>query len=221
MRRSAVQLIFDLDGTIADPTVGIGRSINYALAAFGHPEIGAERISEHIGPPLDAIFRRIVPGVSADTILGMVAKYRERYGEVGYAENVVYPGVPETLEDLAAHGVPMGICTSKRVDFAERILTLFRLRSYFGFVSGGEIGICKEEQLRILITQGTVNQGAVMIGDRAADIIAARANGLGSIGVLWGHGSREELLRAVPDQLVESPMELKRLAGERWEHDAG
>jgi phosphoglycolate phosphatase-like HAD superfamily hydrolase len=28
-------LIFDLDGTISDPTVGIGRSMNYAIDAFG------------------------------------------------------------------------------------------------------------------------------------------------------------------------------------------
>jgi len=209
-----MQLIFDLDGTISDPTVGIGRSINHALAAFGYPEIGNEGVSQHIGLPLDAIFRRVAPGVSAATVLGMVARYRERYGEVGYAENVVYPGVPEALQDLAAHGVPMGICTSKRVDFAERILTLFQLRSYFGFVSAGEIGVYKYEQLRTLIEQGTANHGAVMIGDRAVDITAARANGLWSIGVLWGHGSREELLGAVPDQLLESPIELKRLAGD-------
>lgn len=209
-----MQLIFDLDGTISDPAVGIGRSINYALAAFGYPGIGQEAVSRHIGLPLDAIFRRIAPGASAATILALAAKYRERYGEVGYAENVVYPGVPGALEDLAAHGVQMGICTSKRADFAERILTLFQLRSYFGFVSAGEIGVCKDEQLRTLIEQGTVNHGAVMIGDRAVDITAARANGLWSIGVLWGHGSREELLEAAPDQLLECPMELKRLTAE-------
>ena len=106
----------------------------------------------------------------------------------------------------------MGICTSKRVDFAERILSLFQLRPYFAFVSGGDIGVGKDEQLRTLIEQGTVSHGAVMIGDRAVDMTAARANGLRSIGVLWGHGSREELLGAVPDQLLESPMDLKRLA---------
>jgi phosphoglycolate phosphatase len=70
------RLIFDLDGTISDPTVGIGRSINYALGAFGYPEIGEEDVSQHIGNPLDATFRRIAPGASAATILGMVAKYR-------------------------------------------------------------------------------------------------------------------------------------------------
>jgi phosphoglycolate phosphatase len=206
-------LVFDLDGTISDPTLGIGRSINYALGACGYPEIGEDAVSRHIGPPLDATFRRIAPDASAATILAMVAKYRERYGELGYAENIVYPGIPEALQHLASHGVQMGICTSKRVDFAERILTLFQLRSYFAFVSAGDIGVRKDEQLRTLLEQSTVRPGAAMIGDRAIDVTAARANGLRAIGVLWGHGSREELLGAVPDQLLERPMELKGLVG--------
>jgi phosphoglycolate phosphatase len=206
-------LIFDLDGTISDPRVGIGRSINYALDAFGYQVIGEEEVSQHIGPPLDAIFRRVAPGASDATIVGMVTKYRERYGEVGYAENHVYPGIPQALQHLASRGVVMAVCTSKRVDFAERILTLFQLRSYFAFVCGGDIGVRKDEQLRFLIEQGTVDRGAAMIGDRAVDITAARANGLRAIGALWGHGSRVELVGAFPDQLLESPIELKTLAG--------
>jgi phosphoglycolate phosphatase len=206
-------VIFDLDGTISDPTVGIGRSINYALGTFGYPEIDEKEVSQHIGPPLDAIFQRLVPHASADVVLALVARYRERYGDVGYAENAVYPGIIEALEYLASHGVRMGICTSKRADFAERILLLFHLRSHFTFVSAGDIGVPKEEQLRALIEQNTVSHDAAMVGDRAVDMTAARANGLRSIGVLWGHGGRDELAKALPDLLLESPMELKRLVG--------
>ena len=209
-------LIFDLDGTISDPTLGTGRSMNYALSAFGYPGISAEAVPQYIGPPLDDVFRRIAPGASAAMIVAMIAKYRERYSEVGYAENLVYPGIPEALQTLAARGVRMGVCTSKRVDFAERILTLFQLRSYFAFVSGGVIGVGKDEQLRTLVQQGTVSPSAAMIGDRDIDIAAARANSLRSIAVLWGHGSREELLKAAPDQLLETPVELQGLASTTW-----
>ena len=205
-------LIFDLDGTISDPTIGIGRSINHALAAFDYPAVHEQTISQCIGPPLDFAFRRIAPAASEDTILGMVAKYRERYGEVGYAENVVYAGVPDALEYLATLGVPMGVCTSKRVDFAERILELFRLRNYFEFVSGGDIGVRKDDQLRVLLEQRAADQSSVMIGDRAVDVVAAKANGLRSVGVLWGHGSLLELRGAAPDRLLEVPGELKSLA---------
>ena len=204
-------LIFDLDGTISDPTVGILRSINHALAAFGYSAIKEKEVSQYIGPPLDAAFRQIARSATDDAILGMVGKYRERYGEVGYAENMVYPGIPEALACLASQGVPMSVCTSKRVDFAERILELFGLRQYFVFVSGGDIGIRKDDQLRALLEQGVATHGATMIGDRAVDIIAARAHGLRSVGVLWGHGSKEELLSVAPDRIVQLPIELTAL----------
>lgn len=201
-------LIFDLDGTISDPTVGTGRCINHALAAFGYPAVDEQAVSPYIGPPLDAAFRDLAPGASDDTIIRMVAKYRERYGDIGYAENVVYPRIPAALEHLASRGIRMGVCTSKRVDFAERILALFGLRRYFLFVSGGDIGVRKDDQLRMLLDRGAAGPGCTMIGDRAVDVAAARANGLRAVGVLWGHGSREELLRAAPDRLLETPAEL-------------
>ena len=204
-------LIFDLDGTLSDPTVGIRRSINHALAAFDYPAVTEQTISQYIGPPLDVAFRRIAPAATEATVLGMVAKYRERYGEVGFAENVVYAGIPGALESLASRGVPMGVCTSKRADFAERILALFHLRGYFDFVSGGDIGVGKDDQLRKLREQGTANPRSVMIGDRAVDVIAARAAGLRAVGVLWGHGSLEELRGAAPDRLLDAPDELRHL----------
>ncbi|MGE3469009.1 MAG: HAD hydrolase-like protein, partial [Vicinamibacterales bacterium] len=192
-------------------TVGIWRSINYALAAFAYPAVDEQTVSQYIGPPLDVVFRQIAPMEADAPILGMVAKYRERYGEVGYAENVVYAGIPDALASLASHGVPMGVCTSKRADFAERILARFHLRRHFDFISGGDVGVGKDHQLRMLLESGTADPGSVMIGDRAVDVIAARAAGLRSVGVLWGHGSLQELQDAAPDRLLDAPDDLKRL----------
>lgn len=204
--------IFDLDGTLTDPSVGIGRSLNHALQHFGHAPISAKEVSQYIGPPLDQIFRTRLSGVSAEHVVELVAKYRERYAEVGFAENVIYPGIPEALSALAAAEVPLGLCTSKRADFAESILELFGLREYFGFVSGGDIGIRKTDQLATLLNQGVIDTASTMIGDRSIDILAARENGLKSVAVLWGHGTREELESAVPDAFIESPHELLAFA---------
>jgi phosphoglycolate phosphatase len=206
-----MDLIFDLDGTISDPLVGIARSINHALVALGYPPLPEDAVSPHIGVPLDIIFRRVVPGVSDEALDDLVLKYRKRYAEIGYAENVLYPGIADALERLAFEGVRMGLCTSKRKDLVEQILSLFSLRSYFAFVSGGDVGVEKKEQLRALLDEGTVSGTAVMIGDRAVDVLAARACGLSSIGVLWGYGSREELLKARADRLVRSPSALTEL----------
>jgi len=210
MKTSAF-LIFDLDGTISDPAAGIGRSLNYALEAFGYPTLEEHEVSQYIGPPLDQTFRQLTRSTSQEHILSLVTKYRERYSDVGYAENLLYPGIPEALAHLAAEGKPLGVCTSKPVNFAERILTLFQLREYFTFVNGGEVGVHKEYQLRGLIAEGSVGQASAMIGDRAVDVQAARANGLRSVGVLWGHGSEDELTAAAPELLLQFPEQLMHL----------
>ena len=132
--------------------------------------------------------------------------YRARYGDVGYAENVLYAGIPEALEALTSQGVVMGVCTSKKVEFAEKILVHFGLRHHFAFVDGGDVGISKVTQLAGLVAGGLDPATAVMIGDRDADLIAAHASGIASVGVLWGFGGRVEL--AAAGQLLEDPAEL-------------
>lgn len=212
MNRPHDLAMFDLDGTISDPIVGIGRSINYALTHFGHPPLELTELAVHIGPPLDEAFKSITGIASAEQIGSFVAKYRERYAEVGYSENILYPGIPEALGRLAEAGVPLAVCTSKRVDFAEQILKMFGLRSYFRFVNGGEIGIQKWQQVAELKSQGLVTRESVMVGDRAFDLIAAHRNGMHSAAVLWGHGSQAELASENPNYMFTTPNELATFA---------
>ncbi len=87
-------LIFDLDGTISDPNLGIKRCLNYSLAAHGFPEVSAAPVAAAIGPQLDEGFCKFSPEADQAAISSLIAKYRERYAEVGYSENQLYPGVP-------------------------------------------------------------------------------------------------------------------------------
>jgi phosphoglycolate phosphatase len=199
-------VLFDLDGTISDPLDGIGRSINYALAYCGYEPIGLAELAQYVGPPLNEIFQTIV-GNDAETE-GLVAKYRDRYGEIGYSENTLYPGIAEALLSLSKTNVSMAVCTSKRQDIAERILEMFGLLHHFQFVSGGEIGVPKYRQIEFLLAQERISQSTVMIGDRAVDMIAAHKNGLQAGGVLWGYGSRTELMNESPLYSFSAPNEL-------------
>lgn len=201
-------LIFDLDGTLSDPAVGVLRSINHSLSYFGYPELPPECISECIGPPIDHTFARLSGSTDAAHVRELVAKYREGYSDVGYAENVLYDGIADVLAMLHARDVSMGVCTSKRVDFAERILTMFALRSNSRFVSGGEDGASKAEHLGNLVNDGVVPKHAIMIGDRVVDSEAAHHSGLTSAGVVWGHGSEAELRRAGAHHLLFAPREI-------------
>ncbi|MFT3735336.1 MAG: HAD hydrolase-like protein [Rhodocyclaceae bacterium] len=201
-------ILFDLDGTISDPIEGIGRSINHALEHFGYAPLDRAAQVPWIGPPLFHSFKAHT-GVDDEThIKALIAKYRERYGDIGYAENTIYPGIAEAVTALAAAGIPLGLCTSKRADFAERILELFGLRQHFQFVDGGDIHIEKWEQMAKLRERGVVSERSLMIGDREFDMIAAHRNGLSAAGVLWGYGSREELRAHAPKHLLTHTSEL-------------
>ncbi len=79
----------------------------------------------------------IAPTASVSDVRSMIAKYRERYADVGYSEYEIYPGISEALEYLVTAGFTLGVCTSKRLDFAEKILAMFGLLSSFKFVDGG------------------------------------------------------------------------------------
>jgi phosphoglycolate phosphatase len=82
-------VMFDLDGTLSDPLVGIGRSINYALMSLDYEPLEQAELAIHIGPPLDHAFRSITGDQSPAAAAEFVARYRERYGEIGYSENVL------------------------------------------------------------------------------------------------------------------------------------
>jgi phosphoglycolate phosphatase len=101
------------------------------------------------------------------------------------------------------------------VDFAERILERFKLRAFFSFVDGGDVGISKQSQLERLRATGLVGPESIMIGDRAVDIDAASANGLGSAGVSWGYGTEAELKSAGAGSILRCTDELRRFAVRR------
>jgi len=202
--------LFDLDGTLSDPLLGISRSINHALISLGYESHSEFELAKYIGPPLDQTFK-LLTSASDNEVHALVAAYRERYRDVGFSENSLYPGIVEVLEKMSQQGAFLGLCTSKRADFAEKILRMFNLRGHFSFVSGGDIGISKKQQIAQLRKDGVIDTNALMIGDRAVDIVAAHENGLGSVGVLWGYGSRAELVDQQPLYLIEQVQQLGNL----------
>jgi len=204
-------LIFDLDGTISDPFVGISRNINHALESLQFDPVDPERVRPMIGPPLTEIFEHFLGGLPDKIMQDLVDKYRERYATVGYTENEIYADIPDIIAALATRGYRMGICTSKRADYAARIVEMFGLSRHFSFVDGGDIGIEKRQQIERLVANGLAADSAIMIGDRAVDVIAGKSNDMASVAVLWGFGDRAELEGAAPDHLLESPVDLLEL----------
>ncbi len=201
-------LIFDLDGTLTDPAVGIVRCMNYALTSMNFSPRLEKDITPYIGPPLEVAMRGLSASDDAECIEQLITNYRERYGEFGFAENTVYDGIHTLLGALQENGVRMGVCTSKFEKYAHKVLQNFDLFDYFEFANGSDYHIAKSEQLVELLKAGTITANSLMIGDRAIDITSAQLNGLPGMGVLWGYGSRAELESANPVFIAENSQEL-------------
>ncbi len=207
--------LFDLDGTLTDPGIGITNSVMYALEKFGiHVSDRAELFS-FIGPPLGESFRRQF-GFSEEQAQKAVEYYREYFRPKGIFENSVYEGIPELLKKLRENHITVALATSKPYEFAVRSLEHFELKQYFDYIGGatmdGRISKKADVIAHLLDEFGNVDKAEVlMIGDRAQDVEGARANGLHSAGVLWGYGSAEELQGAGADYLAAKPEELLRI----------
>jgi len=214
-------LVFDLDGTLTDPVVGIVRCMNFALTSLNFAPRSEKEITPYIGPPLQIALRELSGSDDPACIEKLIDAYRERYGEFGYVENTIYAGIYDMLDALQAREIPMGVCTSKYQKYAIKILQEFKLFDYFDFVKGSDYHIAKSEQLAELLATGTINRNAVMIGDRAVDLTAAKSNDLRGIAVLWGYGDREELAPENPEFIAASPAELTAHFLDRLDTTAG
>lgn len=201
-------LVFDLDGTISDPSSGIVNCVNHALSRCGYNTRTKQEISAEIGPPLDLMFRKFIPQITNTQIDDLVVAYRERFVTDGYKENFLYDGIVDAINALSERGFTVGVCTSKPERSARTVLEHFGLLHHFKFVSGGDIGIAKQSQLKDLLDADTIDNEAVMIGDRGVDLSAARNNGLRAVGVLWGFGNIEELNAEKPEFVLSRVDEL-------------
>jgi phosphoglycolate phosphatase len=201
-------IFFDLDGTLTDPKPGITRSIQYALQKLNHPAIPTEdELTWCIGPPLRASFVKILG--AEDQADRAVSLYRERFSDIGLFENRVYDGIAEVLTTLSQSGQRLFVATSKPHVFATRIVEHFGLRHHFEHVFGSELDGTRVDKSDLLgyalKTVAVEPKKTLMIGDRSHDIVGAKNNGMQAIGVLYGYGSKDELLGAGASQVCATP----------------
>jgi len=214
-------VLFDLDGTLTDSRAGITACIRHALERVGRACPDDDVLATYIGPPLRGTLSTLLGTNDAALIETALAHYRARYDDVGLFENRVYDGVPEMLDATARRAPFMFVATAKPLHAAVRIVGHFALTRHFAAVYGAEPGgrfDAKIDLLAHLIESEVIQaESSVMVGDRAGDVLAAKVNGIRSIGALWGYGDSGELADAGADLLCESPRALaaclSRLAG--------
>lgn len=208
-------ILFDLDGTLTDPKLGITKSVAYALKSYGIQVDDLDSLLKFIGPPLQESFVKYY-GFSEEQGAEAVEKYREYFKPYGIYENKVYDGVENMLTELVKCGKKVILATSKPTVFANVILEYFHLDKYFTCAVGSELDgsrVKKGEVITEALRQAGVTDKslAVMIGDREHDILGAKENGIDSIGVLYGYGDRAEHEAAGAGMIVESVEQLLQL----------
>lgn len=213
-------VLFDLDGTLTDPGIGITSSVQFALRAYGIEEPDLSRLYPFIGPPLTDSFQEFY-GFSLQDAKDAVQKYREYFSVTGLFENEVYAGIPGMLETLCRRGLILAVATSKPEVYAERILEHFDLKKYFTVIGGadmeetrvkkGDVIAYTLERLEKETGAACTKERVMMVGDRLHDVCGAAEQELPCIGVLYGYGSEKELMQAGALCLAESVEELERL----------
>jgi phosphoglycolate phosphatase len=204
-----MNLFFDLDGTLTDPREGITRCIAYALENMGRQPPPLASLERYIGPSLFVSFRELLGTEDEEPVRAAVALYRERYTETGLYENRVHDGIMAALDEFRSAGRRMLVVTTKPTVFARRVVGHFGLASYFSDVVGAHLDGSRSDKAELighaLSTHALDAAASVMIGDRRDDVVGARLTGVGSVGVLWGFGSRSELTEAGADVLCDRP----------------
>ena len=207
-------ILFDLDGTLTDPGMGITNSVVYALEKLGYERAERQELYKFIGPPLHDSFQMYY-GMDTQQTDEAVRLFREYFARQGIKENQIYPGIMEMLRALHDAGRHLVLATSKPEQWARIIMADFGMDVYVPDIAGATM--TRERNKKGLVIAyaleafGVDPATAVMVGDREHDILGGKENGLPGIGVTYGYGDREELERAGAVAVADTPEELTKL----------
>lgn len=213
--------LFDLDGTLTDPRIGITKSVQHALKYFDIEETDLSKLEPFIGPPLKDSFMEFY-GFNEKQALEAVEAYREYFRPKGVLENRIIEGIPQMLQRLYKNGQKLAVASSKPIGFVHQILQHFGIEQYFDVIVGSELDgtrgtkeeVVKEALRRLDILKLSDADRKVccaMVGDRKFDLQGAKAFGLTGVGVRFGFAGKGELEAEGADYIVETVEELSDL----------
>lgn len=210
-------IVFDLDGTLVDSRPEILGAMEHAWnSVVGDGAFPRGRY--RVGPPLLDSIAGLSPALGADRIEAIAAAFRARYDASDFSSTLPYPGIAAALDALRGRGRTLALATNKR-----RAPTLAIVERWFpqrfahvACVDGvwpddGTRPGTKAAMLAWLVRVARAEAGsAVMVGDTAGDVAAARAVGMRAVAVAWGYEDVARLGAAGPDELVHDAAGLLR-----------
>jgi phosphoglycolate phosphatase len=212
-------LLLDLDGTLVHSVPDLAAALNRlmgarGLAGFSHPETAAM-----VGDGVAKLVERAFAARGRTPDAGAVAEFSADYLVHSAVETRPYPGVSDGLHALADEGWKLAVCTNKPERAARALLAALGLAERFAAIGGGDsFPVRKPDPGHLLATlkaAGGEPAHAVMAGDHANDVAAARGAGVPCIFAGWGYGplAMAEGAAAVADDFDALVREARRLVG--------
>jgi phosphoglycolate phosphatase len=211
MNTANYALLFDLDGTLIDSAGDLQTATNAILDQEGFAPLNRAAIETCLGDGLRLLlikaFKLAGEDLDNDDLSQLMPDFMKIYAAIEPQPSCVYPGVLDFLKAQQARGVKLGLCTNKYESATLRILKTLDLEKYFSAIIGGDtVSECKPHPLPLqhaLYQLDAMPQNAVMLGDHANDILAARGAGMKVIGAQYGY-SHAWPANAAPDAFVKS-----------------
>ena len=208
-------VVFDLDGTLVDTAPDLAGATNHVLAHLGLSGLPAESLRPWVSYGArrmitEALAQSRNP-LSAAAIDELLERFLAFYSRNIAQESRPFDGVVAELDRLRALGITLAVCTNKREELSRSLLHELRLTSYFAAIAGRDTFPVSKPHPDHLIGAIRLAGGdpgrAIMIGDSAVDIAAARAAEVPVIGVSFGY-TETPVRELSPDAVIDSYAEL-------------
>lgn len=196
MTTPPLTIVYDLDGTLADTAPDLLATLNTILKRSGFKMVEPQLVGHLVGRGARAMIERALKSFGRtpdpETIDRLFEEFLDYYVDnITREGSALYPGVAETLIGFDEGGIIQGVCTNKFQRGADLMLRNLNIHHHFKAVLGGNaLKTRKPDPHHVLETirrAGGDPARALMIGDSATDLNAARAAHVPCILVDYGY----------------------------------
>lgn len=187
-------VFFDMDGTLIDSEADMCAAVNHVRRDLGLAELPNDEVMRHVGLGANYLLASAIPERAADAA-SLLDVFLARYADHMLESVTLYPGVRETLEELASRGWLLGINTAKPSFAVHAILEKFGIARLFGdaVVAGGDCAEMKPSAMPLIECAARMHGHSLspddwMVGDNWTDVDCARNAGIKSAFCAYGFG---------------------------------
>lgn len=184
-------VLFDLDGTLLDTAPDMHGALARLMQEHGLDPLPYAAVRGHVSHGSRALVQLGFPDVDEPARERLKQRFLDIYAEHLCLATCLFPGMEETLTEMAARGLRLGVVTNKPGWLTMPLMDALGLTPRFAtIVSGDTLPERKPspEPMRYAARQARGEPGQfVYIGDAERDIAAGRAAGMHTLVAGWGY----------------------------------